>query len=121
MPRILIVEDDLLLVKMYKTKFEHENFEVVTATDGQEALDIVATDDNINLVILDFMMPRMSGLDFLKTIRQNEKTKDLKVMMLSNMSNPAEIEEVKKLGIVDFLVKADHTPSQIVEKIKSYI
>lgn len=120
MARILIVEDDPLLITMYETKFKKENFEVLTASDGMKALEIVKS-ERVDLVILDFMMPKLSGMDFLKQIRATEGLKNMKILMLSNMNNPAEIEKVKQLGALDFLVKADYTPSQVVEKVKGYL
>ena len=120
MAKILIVEDDTLLVKMYETKFLRENFEVITASDGEKALEIVKSEP-VDLVILDFMMPKLSGMDFLREIRTIEGLKNMRVMVLSNMNNPIEMEKVEQLGVLEILVKADHTPSQIVDKVKKYL
>ncbi|NMB56342.1 response regulator [Candidatus Beckwithbacteria bacterium] len=118
--KILLVEDDSLLINMYKTKFESEGFIVLTAGDGEAGLQIIQNQIP-DFIVLDYMMPKMSGFEFLQTIKQNQSLKHIPVIMLSNMSNPTEAQKAKQLGVNEFLVKANFTPSQITEKVKQYL
>jgi len=118
--RVLIAEDDPLINKMYKTKLASEGYDVVSVSDGEQALN-EATKNSLNLILLDIMMPKLSGLDMLERLRQTQDGKNIPVIVLSNLSNQEEIEKAKALGAKDYLVKADHTPSQVIAKIKQYI
>ena len=117
---IMLVEDDSLLVKMYKTKFESEGYQVLVADDGQKGLEMIQN-HKPDFIILDFMMPRLSGMELLAHMQQNPQFKNIPTIMLSNMSNQAQIEKAKKLGAREFLIKANYTPAQIVSKIKQYL
>lgn len=119
-PVILIVEDDPILSKMYSEKFAFEGFLVLTAKDGQEALD-KATTEPINIILLDIMLPRMSGSDFLEKFRQTPKGKRLPVVALTNLAEEEEKQRVLALGVKEYLVKAMQTPEIVVKKVKSYV
>lgn len=119
-PVILIVEDDPVLSKMYAEKFVFEGFLVLTAKDGQEALDKASTEP-ISIILLDIMLPRMSGSDFLERFRQTPKGKNLPVVALTNLAEEEEKQRVLKLGVKDYLVKAMQTPELVVKKVKSYV
>ncbi len=117
---ILIVEDDPILSRMYSEKFSFEGFDVAVAKDGREALDLI-TSKNIDLVLLDIMLPKMSGTDFLKEFKSNSKGKDTPVIVLTNLAEEEEKQKALDLGVKEYLVKAMQTPEQVVEKIKKYI
>jgi len=117
---ILIVEDDPVLLKMYTEKFTFEGFGVLNAKDGEEALS-VATKDNVDIILLDIMLPRMSGTDFLEKLRQDQKGKSLPVVALTNLAEEGEKQKALKLGVKEYIVKAMQTPEQVVEKIKKHI
>lgn len=119
-PTVLFIEDDTLLLKMYKTKFENEGFRVLTAKDGEEGLSM-AKNQNIDLVILDIMMPVLSGLDMLAQYRQDPKGKSVPVIILTNLTREDEMKRARELGVKEFIVKADYTPSEVVRKIKDYL
>jgi DNA-binding response OmpR family regulator len=119
-PTVLFIEDDSLLLKMYKTKFEHEGFNVISALDGEEGLS-AALGQNVDLIILDIMMPRLSGLDMLGKYRQDPKGKGVPVVILTNLTREEEMKRAKELGVKEFIVKADYTPSEVVRKIKDYL
>ncbi len=118
--KILLAEDDIQLSDMYKHKFELEGFEVRSAGDGQIAIDQLETFAP-DLVLLDIMMPRVNGLEVLKNIRQNPKKKDMLVVMLTNLGNETTSEEIYKLGATDYIVKADMTPLEVVNKVKEIL
>ena len=120
MSRILIIEDDPLLSKMYKTKFTSEGFEVETAEDGEIGLKI-AMEGKPDFVILDIMMPNLSGIEFLSRLRQTPVGADVPVIVLSNLSEKKEMEEARRLGVKEYLIKSSLTPKDIVEKVKEYL
>lgn len=117
---ILIIEDDPLLIKMYQTKFRLEGYEVLTAGDGEAAWQILQTKP-VQCVVMDVMMPRLSGMDLLARMHDTPALAKLPVLMFSNLSNPAESEKARQLGAKEFLVKANMTPGQLVTKVKEYL
>jgi DNA-binding response OmpR family regulator len=117
---ILVVEDDPVLLRMYKEKLTFEGFNVLLARDGEEALE-VAESENIDLILLDIMLPRMSGTDFLERLRKDSKGEKVPVIALTNLTEQEEKDRAMKLGVKEYLVKAMQTPEAVVAKIKSYI
>lgn len=115
---ILIVEDDPVLLKMYTEKFGFEGFKVLNAKDGLEAYE-VATKENPDIILLDIMLPRISGTDFLEKYRGTGKGKSTPVIALTNLTEQAEKDRALKLGVKAYLVKAMQTPEDVVEKIKA--
>jgi len=119
-PLILLIEDDSLLIKMYKTKFTAEGFEVIVAEEGESGLKM-ALENPVNFIILDIMMPKLSGLEVLETLRQHPKGKTIPVIVLSNLDQEEKAQKALQLGAKEFLVKANFTPAQIVEKVRKYL
>ena len=117
LPIILVVEDDQILTKMYQEKFKNEGFKVLTAPDGETGLDM-AIRNKVDIILLDVMLPRMSGIDLLQRLRQHEKGKNTIVVVLTNLADPSEKERALKLGVTDYLVKAMQNPGQVVSKVK---
>ncbi len=118
--KILLAEDDIQLVEMYKRKFEFEGFDVHVAEDGQEALDKLKT-FTPDMTLLDIMMPKVNGLEVLRSIRQDPVKKDMLVVILTNLGNEATSEEIYKLGATDYIVKAEMTPLDVVSKVKEIL
>lgn len=119
-PSILIVEDDPVLSKMYTEKFKFEGFNVFTALNGEDGLQM-AISQKIDMIILDLMLPRLSGSELLAKLRQNEKGKNVKVIALTNLAETEEKEKVLSLGALDYLIKAMQTPEEVVKKVKTYL
>jgi DNA-binding response OmpR family regulator len=117
---VLIIEDDELLREIYSTKFELEGFEVTTASDGREGLQ-KASAITPDIILVDMIMPRMSGLDFLRAYRPAAAHATPKMVVMSNKSSPSEINQAKALGVMDYLIKAQHTPEEIVLKVRHYL
>lgn len=115
--KILIVEDEEPLLEVLKERFENEGFNVVTAKNGEEALT-VALAERPNLIILDIVMPKMSGLDMLKNLRGHEEGKTVPVMVLTNLNDAESIKEALGHGAYDILVKADWPIGDIVQNVK---
>lgn len=118
--KILLAEDDIQLIDMYKRKFKLEGFEVYVAENGQEAIDQFGT-FTPDIVLLDIMMPKVDGLEVLRYIRQDSKNKDALVIILTNLGNEATSEEIYKLGATDYIVKADMTPLEVTNKVKEIL
>lgn len=117
LPVILVVEDDPILLKMYTEKFTNEGFKVLTAQDGESGLE-VALKNKIDIILLDIMLPRISGTDLLKRLRESEKGKNILVVVLTNLTDPSEKERAINLGVKDYLVKAMQNPAQVVNRVK---
>lgn len=120
MKKILIVEDESLIAKIYATRLKAEGFEVLLADDGQKGLDL-ALKEAPSLILLDLMIPKISGSDVLAQLRQNKATKNTPILVYSNLSNDEKIAKVKQLGATEFLVKAKISAPDLVDKIKNYL
>ncbi|PJB08853.1 response regulator [bacterium (Candidatus Gribaldobacteria) CG_4_9_14_3_um_filter_33_9] len=116
-PKILIIEDDQRINKVYTAKLSIEGIEVSTALDGEEGLRRIY-DEKPDLILLDLMLPKKSGFEILKEIKKDEKIKDIPVLILSNLAQEKEIEEGLALGAQDYLVKTNYSIQQVMEKIK---
>lgn len=117
---ILVVEDDPLLVKMYRTKFASEGFSVLSADDGMKGLKL-ALEREPKAIVLDIMMPMLSGLDMLQRLRADERGKNIVVVVLSNLSSEEESKRARDLGVKEYLLKANYTPKEVVDKVKQYL
>lgn len=114
--KILIVEDDSFIVDIYQTKFLQEGFDVLTAENGVKALEIL--DKEIpDIILLDMMMPQMGGMDVLEKIKENENTKRIPIIMLTNIAESEDIAESQELGVDDYLIKSHFTPTEVMEKV----
>lgn len=118
MTKIMIVEDDVTLRDIYTTRFKAEGYEVVNASDGEAALTI-AVKEKPDLILLDIMMPKISGFDVLDILRDTDETKDTKIIVMSALSQTSDIEKGKNLGANAYLVKSQVTLSEVVEKVKA--
>lgn len=117
---ILLVEDDPLLVKMYNTKFTKEGFEIIAAQNGEEGLKL-ALEKPVDFIILDVMMPKMSGIDMLTQLRKTPKGANIPTIVLTNLTKQDDAAKVQALGVKEYLVKANLTPSEVVDKVKQYL
>ena len=119
--KILYIEDDPILQKTLGRKLKVEGFKVISALDGREGLMLVQK-ERPDLVLLDLILPQMGGVEFLKELRKNEKTKDIPVVVLTNVSKEIEkIQQILELGIRGYLVKSEYSLEEIVEKIKEFL
>ncbi len=118
--KILLIEDDAFLLSMYTTKFELENFEVVAAEDGEKGVKL-ALEIRPSIILLDIILPNMDGFEALKKIKTDPATKDIPVILLTNLSQKTDIDRGLALGANDFLIKAHFIPSEVVEKVKKVL
>lgn len=118
---ILLVEDDVLLVRTYERRLVSGGARVILASNGAEGLEKLQ-EEKVDLILLDLMMPKMNGYEMLKLVREDSKTKDIPVIILTNLNDrPEDIEKVKQLGVKEYIVKSDASLKEIVEKIILYI
>jgi len=117
---VLIIEDDPLIVKIYSTRLKSDGYEVFSAENGEDGLKL-AEEKHPQLVILDVMMPRIDGFGVLSRLRSAEETKNIPVLLYSNLAAEEEINRAKSMGATEFIVKANISPTEMVAKIKSYL
>lgn len=117
MAKILIVEDDISLRDVYTARLQAEGFQISTASNGEEAL-AVAVKERPDLIILDIMMPRISGFDVLDIIRTTPEIAHTRVVMMTALSAPEDRERGEKLGVDEYLVKSQVTLEDVVGTIK---
>ena len=115
--KIAIVEDDQAIAQMYRFKFEAEGYAVETADNGKAGLELIE-EMKPDMILLDLMMPIMTGDEMLAKLRKESWGKDIKVVVLTNRGEQEIPEGVKKLGVSAVILKADMTPRQVAELVK---
>ena len=120
MARILITEDDPLMLRMYQKIFTLEHYEVDIATNGEEALEKVRL-VKPTLILLDIMMPKMNGLQALDKLKANPDTQSIPVIMLTNLAGQQDAEEALLKGAVKYIIKSEHEPKEIVGMVKEVL
>lgn len=118
--KILIVEDDKFLRGLIASKLAKEGFEVVEAVDGEDGVKKIP-EAMPNLVLLDLLLPGIDGFEVLKQVKAIEASKNIPVIILSNLGAKEDIEKGLSLGATDFMVKAHFTPEEIIEKVRTSI
>lgn len=123
MSKILIMEDDKILQKMYQDKFSSTDHEIIVASDGEEGLEKVRN-EKPDFILLDLMMPKLSGIQVLKELKTNLETKDIPVAILSVIPEDDSMlegnEELLK-KVVAYYRKDESNPSEIIERVKEYL
>ena len=119
MKKILIIEDEVALQKMLGEVLAEKGYEVIQSLDGESGLAL-AISGKPDLILLDLILPKIKGLGVLKKIRENEIIKDTPVIILTNSENAADIEEAISLGTTAYLVKANYSIKEIMEKVEKY-
>jgi CheY-like chemotaxis protein len=117
MTSIAIIEDDQAIAQMYRMKFESEGFSIEVAADGKSGLKMVSN-HMPDLILLDVRMPEMNGAEALKHIRKLPGGQDVPVIVLTNLGQQEAPKDLAALGIESYIIKADLTPSQVVEQVK---
>ncbi len=117
---VLIIEDDNDILSMYKTRLEKDGFCVITATNGSDGLELIKK-EKPDIVLLDIILPQIDGFSVLGAIRDDKKTRNIPVIILTNLSTEEDKIKGKILGVKDYLVKASLTPKEVSKKIKEHI
>jgi DNA-binding response OmpR family regulator len=115
--RVLIVEDEPALLDIYATKLRMNGYQVITAKDGIEGIEAAIHEDP-HLILLDVLIPFKDGFEVLKDLKSHPKTKDVPVIILSNLGQEYEVKRGLALGAESFLTKANLTPARVVEEVK---
>lgn len=118
--KILLVEDDAFLIEMYNTKFELEKFEVLTAVNGDDGVKMVIK-EMPDLVLLDILLPKLDGFGVLEQLKSNQKTKNIPIILLTNLGQKEDVKKGLELGASDYLIKAHFMPSEVVKKIREVL
>lgn len=118
--KILLVEDDDALANVYQTRLEAEGFDIRRVPNGEDAL-VTALDYRPDLIILDVMMPKVSGFDVLDILRNTPDTVNTKVIMLTALSQESDKQRAESLGVDDYLVKSQVVIADVVDKVKQHL
>ncbi len=119
--KILLVDDDAFLRDMYATKFKEEGYLVVVAKSGVQALSALKDEGDVDVVMLDMIMPGMNGIEILKAINELDLSKKPSCIVLSNQSENSDVDDAVKAGAVGYIVKAEMIPSDVVREVKKMI
>ena len=120
MQKILLIEDEVLILRMYEKIFGYEGFSVVTATNGIDGV-AKAKQEKPALILLDIMMPKMDGLRVLELLKADVDTKDIPVVVLTNLSSDVVIKDAFAKGATGYLVKSEVVNEKIVDEIRQYL
>ena len=118
--KILFIEDDKFLRNILEKKLRNEGFEVVTAVDGEEALEKIIL-EKPDFILLDIILPKKSGFIFLDTIKKDPEFRKIPVLILSNLGQTSDIQKGFSYGIIDYFVKARVSLDDVIKKIKEYV
>lgn len=118
--KILIVEDDAFIRDIYQVKFSQEGFDVTMAEDGIKAMEQL---ENLipDIILLDIIMPRMDGTEVLKKIKNDDRLKDVPIIMLTNIPEKEKVDGDLEARVTDYLIKSHFTPAEVVNKVNSLL
>jgi CheY-like chemotaxis protein len=120
--KILLVEDEDIMVDLLQRKLKKEGYEVFVARDGEEGLKkMKEMEPKPDLILLDIVMPKMGGFEVMEEMAKDEKLKKIPVIVISNSGQPVELDKAKKLGAKDWLIKTEFDPKEVLEKVKKQI
>lgn len=118
--KILLVEDDTALASVYRARLELEGFDVREVNNGEEALS-ATLEYHPDLILLDVMMPKISGFDVLDILRNTPETANVRIVMLTALSQPKDKERAEGLGVDDYMVKSQVVIGDVVSRIKHHL
>jgi len=120
--KILIVDDDAFLLDMYAMKFTESGYEVLSAVSGENALELLRDNGGeVSFALIDLVMPEMDGFTLLEQANQEGLHQQTKFIVLSNLSQESDIERAKQLHAIDYIVKANYTPQEVVDRVRETI
>jgi DNA-binding response OmpR family regulator len=117
---VLLIEDDAFIKQMYSNKIEELGISVLSASNYDE-VENVLNNHKPNLILLDLILPNTSGFDILKWLKKSDDLKDIPVIVLSNLSSQVDINNAFNLGAVDYIVKSNYTPTEVMRTIQKYL
>ena len=120
MAKILLIEDDPLMVNLYRKIFARAGYEVEIAQRGGEGLE-KAKDTLPNLILLDIMMPEMDGFEVLAILKKDDKTKSIPVIALTNLAGEEDAKRALALGVAKYVIKSEHDPREVLQMVKDVL
>lgn len=117
---ILIIEDDEFLRGLINKKLATEGFNMISAIDGEDGIK-KASEEKPDLILLDLVLPKTDGFEVLQKLKEDRVTSLIPIIILSNLSQKEDIDKGIKLGAVDYIIKAQFTPEEIVDKVKNIL
>ena len=121
MAKILLAEDEELLIDVLQRKLTQEGYDLKVAKNGKEALEILKSGEKFDLILLDIIMPEMGGFEVMEEIQKDENLRNIPVIVISNSGQPVELTKAKNLGAKDWIIKTEFDPQEVLEKVKTYI
>ena len=120
MKKIIIVEDEKILLNLLKDKLVKEGYEVIVALDGREGLKKIKQ-EKPDLILLDMVMPKMGGFEVMRELNKDKNLAKIPVIIISNSGQPVELDRAKKLGAKDWLIKTEFDPKEVVNKVNKQL
>lgn len=118
--KILIIEDDEHVSKVYEMKFSKEGYDTILVTNGEEAVEKI-TSERPDLIILDLMVPKKDGFAVLEEIKKDQGTAGIPVLVLSNLGGKGDQERALALGANEYMVKVNYSMQEVIDRAKSYL
>ncbi len=118
--KILLVEDDPFLSFLLKNRLQKEQFEILLAKDGEEAINILKS-EKPDLILLDIILPKKSGFEVMEEIRQNPEIENVSIIIISNLGQPEDVTRGQELGAIEYFVKAKTSIDDLILKIKDFL
>lgn len=118
--KVLVVDDEDSIREIYRRELQTHGYQVAVAADGEEGL-LKSGEDTPDIILLDIMLPKMSGIDVLKALKENQLTKNIPVLLLTNLGEETIIKEGFELGADGYLLKVSYTPAQVVEEVTKFL
>ena len=114
--KILLIEDEKIMVNLLEKKLTKEGYDVSIAWDGEEGLAKMR-ESKPDLILLDIIMPKMGGFEVMEEVIKDEELKKIPIIIISNSGQPVELERAKKLGVKDWLIKTEFDPQEVLDKV----
>lgn len=118
--KILIIEDEEIILDLLQKKLSQEGFEISVAKDGQEGLRLIK-EVKPDLILLDIVMPKIGGFEVMEEMQKEDELKNIPVIVVSNSGQPVEIDKAQALGAKDWLIKTEFDPKEVIEKVVKQI
>ena len=118
--KVLIIEDEEILLELLEKKLVQEGYDVQVAKDGVEGLEKIE-ERKPDIILLDIVMPRMGGFEVMKELQKKEEFSDIPIIIISNSGQPVELDLAQKLGARDWLIKTDFDPKEVIDKVINQI
>ncbi len=120
MSKVLVIEDDPLLSRMYQIIFSSNGYEVSVASDGEDGLDKIRS-QRPDLVLLDIMMPKLNGMEVLRKIKSDPEVRNIPVVVLTNLAGNTDVQAALELGAVRYIIKSENKPKQVEEIVRGIL